>query len=267
MLDKIIHRWLRLPYTLHVTQYKKVKNPCARVLFIHGIGNSGEVWQRVIDKLPDDVSIMTIDLLGFGKSPHPEWAEYDVVTQARSIIATLLKLRLTKRVTIVGHSLGSLVAIEVTKRYPLLVKSLVLCSPPLYDAHTDKNRLLRRLFLAAKKRPDDFLRLASIATKYKLVNPSFSVNEGNIHSYMETLRASILMQTSLEDVKKINKPLTLIAGSADPFVKKRNLKSIAKTNKEVEIVNILAGHEIRGRYVQVVVDVIVRQADKLGSSS
>ena len=65
-------------------------------------------------------------MLGFGQSPRPQWAVYDAKTQARSVIATLLKLRFSTPLTIVGHSLGALVAIEMALRYPLLVKKLFL---------------------------------------------------------------------------------------------------------------------------------------------
>src|SRR5438094_99045 len=129
MMSAIIHRWLRLPYTLHVRYNKKPKKPHATVLFIHGLGNTGDAWKEVIDKLPDDIRVISIDLLGFGQSPRPNWAVYNAKTQARSVLATFLKLRLRTPVYVVGHSLGALVGIEVAKRYPLLVKGLVLCSP------------------------------------------------------------------------------------------------------------------------------------------
>ena len=256
MLDTIIHRWLRVPYTLHVRYHKKAKKSRASVLFVHGIGNTGEGWQEVIDQLPRDISIMTIDLLGFGDSPRPEWAKYSVKTQARSIIATLIKLRLTKKIIIVGHSLGSLVAIEVAKSYPLLVESLVLCSPPLYDSQNDKNYLLRRLFRVASNRPDDFVRLSGVAAKYNLINPTFNVTHDNFHSYMATLRASILTQTSLQDVKKINLPIYIIAGKADPWIKKRNLNQVIDENSHASLTMIMARHEIRKRYAKTISQII-----------
>lgn len=71
MLDVILHKWLRIPYALNVYSNRRVKRARASVLFIHGIGNSGAAWKQVVNKLPDDINIMTIDLLGVGKSPHP----------------------------------------------------------------------------------------------------------------------------------------------------------------------------------------------------
>lgn len=249
MLDTIFHRVLRIPYTLHVSIEKKPKKPTKTIVFLHGIGNSGAAWEKVIDKLPDDVRVISLDLLGFGASPRPSWAVYSVKTQARSVVATLVGLKLSGRVVLVGHSLGSLVAVEVARRYPLAVKSLVLCSPPFYDPKSDKNHFLKAAFRHAEKHPERFLKLTSIAMKYNLINKSFSVTQDTIRPYLATLSASILTQTSLHDAMRLKKPMILLFGIADPWVKKRNLKKIAAANPKAELRTILAGHEVRGPFI------------------
>lgn len=256
MFDSFLHRVLRLPYTLHIHTERKPAEYTKTVVLLHGIGNSGAAWDEVVDKLPKDTYVISLDLLGFGQSPSPSWAVYDVRTQARSVIATLIKLRLSGRVTIVGHSLGSLVAVEVAKRYPLAVRSLVLCSPPFYDHATDKNRMLKVAFRHAERYPERFVRLAGLATKYNLVNKAFQVTDQNVQAYLATLGASILNQTSLEDAKAINKPIKMLFGALDPFVKRRNLKAIAAANSKAELRTIVAGHEVRGLFVDAVVDAI-----------
>lgn len=256
MFDTLVHKWLRVPYRLHVKKRKAVSRPRATIVFLHGIGNKGESWDRVIAQLPDDVTAITVDLLGFGSSPRPTWAKYDVRTQARAVVTTLIGLHIRGRVTIVGHSLGSLVAIEATKRYPALVKSLLLCSPPLYDTEKDKIRLVTAALKQIKRNPERFVKLVAVAKKYKLANKTFTVTDENVHSYMETLQASILTQTSLNDALTIRKPIVMIYGSADPWVKKRNLTSVVKGNKRASLITIRAGHEVRGPYGKVVVRAI-----------
>lgn len=256
MFDTLVHKWLRVPYRLHVKKRRAVSRPRATIVFLHGIGNKGESWDSVIAQLPDDVTAITVDLLGFGNSPRPTWAKYDVRTQARAVITTLIGLHIRGRVTIVGHSLGSLVAIEATKRYPALVKSLLLCSPPLYDTEKDKIRLVTAALKQIKRNPERFVKLVAVAKKYKLANKTFTVTDENVHSYMETLQASILTQTSLNDALTIRKPIVMIYGSADPWVKKRNLTSVVRGNKRASLITIRAGHEVRGPYGKVVVRAI-----------
>lgn len=263
-MDTLTHRWLKIPYALNVHFKQTPKKPRATVLFIHGIGNTGAAWDEVTAKLPNDVRVVSIDLLGFGGSPAPKWAQYSAKTQAASVLATYLKLRILTPTIIVGHSLGSLVAIEMAKRYPLLVKSLILCSPPLYTT-TQKTALLpssdvvlKQLYKSVYSRPDDFVKLSAIAMKYDLINKSFNVTNDNVDSYMAALEAMILNQTSLRDAEKLKVPTTIIRGTLDPFVVAKNLKGLTKTNANIKMRSIIAGHEVRGRYVKFVVEEILK---------
>ncbi len=245
----------------------RAKKARATVIFLHGIGSSGGEWHDVVTKLPDNLTIMTVDLLGFGQSAKPEWARYDAREQARSVIATLVRQRLRGKVIVVGHSLGALVAVEVAKRYPILVSSLVLCSPPFYNPDRDgklpnADRILQKLFSQVERNQEYFLKFASMAIKYKLVNPAFSVTEESLPSYIQTLKASIISQSAFDDVKTLKCPITVIYGSLDPLVIDRNLKEIAKENQQVTLARILVGHEIIGRFVPVVVDRINRHIEQ-----
>lgn len=265
MIDQFIHKWFRVPYTLHVRTFRRVKRPAATILFIHGIGNNGAAWKEVVELLPADVRVVAVDLLGFGQSPRPEWAIYDAKRQATSVLATYLKLRLAGRVIIVGHSLGALVAIEIAKRYPLLVKHLILCSPPFYRSDDTPEKLprhpdavLRRIYKQAERYPDKFIILANFVTKYKLINKTFSVTSDNLHSYIGTLRATILNQTSLDDAMKLTIPTDLICGSLDPVVIKKNLKTLVKANPNMKLKTIIAGHEVQGLFVPAVASTIAK---------
>lgn len=265
MIDILLHRWLKVPYALYAdTRSTKEKHPKVTVLFIHGIGNSGKAWSSVIDSLPKDIRVVTVDLLGFGQSPRPEWAIYSAKTQARSVIATLFKLHLTGRVIIVGHSLGALVAVEVAKRYPLLVSSLILCSPPFYKEDQSNprlmpssDRILINLFKLARKRPDEFMRVAALVTRMGLVNATFSLTPENAPIYMNALEASIINQTSLRDAIRLRIPISVICGLLDPVVIIKNLRYLTKQNKHANLTAIVAGHEVRGRlYISTVAQAI-----------
>lgn len=265
-VQTFLHRYLRLPYNLNVQYVHRPKKPRATIVFLHGIGSSGAEWHDVVQQLPDNIAVMTIDLLGFGQSPKPEWARYDAVEQARSVIATLLRQTIRGRVLVVGHSLGALVAVEVAKRYPILVSSLVLCSPPFYNPDRDgklpnPDRILQNLFNQVERNQEYFLKFATVAIKYKLVNPAFSVTEENLPSYIQTLKASIISQSAFHDIQTLKCPITIIYGSLDPLVIDRNLKEIAKANPHVTLSRILVGHEIIGRFVPAVVTQITHHIE------
>lgn len=258
-----MHGWLRIPYTLHVTVDRKVKKPRATVLFIHGIGLSARSWGQVVEQMPRNVRVITIDLLGFGQSPKPHWAIYNVRLQARMIIATVLRLRITGPVVLVGHSLGALVSVEVAKRYPLLVRSMVLCSPPFYkpDAATKRliphaDKVLKDIYKAIQKYPDQFIKISQLAVKYGLVNKGFSLTKDDSHGYMGALEASIINQTSLQDAVKLKKRMHIIHGALDAVVIKKNLKYLVKHNDQATLTTVMAGHEVRGLYIPAVIAAI-----------
>ena len=269
MLDTVIHRWLKVPYALHAEVFASEQKSVATVLFIHGIGNKGRAWDEVIEKLPKNIKVVIVDLLGFGESPNPSWALYNARTQARSVLTTIFKLRLRSPIIMVGHSLGALVAVDVARRYPLIVRSLILCSPPFYQLHEDEKRLLPRvdkvltdIYKTVQKYPEQFLQFAAMAMRYKLINNDFSVTDKNIDSYMATLEAAIINQTSFEDVSKLKLPIKILHGTLDPVVVARNLKELARDNSNIKLRSVLAGHEIKGRLVDETVIAISQASHK-----
>lgn len=264
MWDRIIYQWLRVPYTLYVTVDRKVKKPRATVVLIHGIGLSADAWNEVVEKLPSDIRVITIDLLGFGQSPKPHWAIYSVRLQRRMIIATFLRLRISGPVVLVGHSLGALVSVEIAKKYPLFVRSMVLCSPPFYKQDVVAKRLiphtesiLKDIYRAIHKNPEQFVKISQLAAKYGLVNKSFSLSSDDVHSYMGALEASIINQTSLQDAVKLKRiPMQIIYGALDAVVVGKNLKYLAHHNPNATLSTVIAGHEVRGLYVPAVINAV-----------
>lgn len=265
--DAFLHRFLRIPYRLHVHVDKKVKDPAATVLLLHGLGNSGETWDEIVKKLPKNVRVISIDLLGFGQSPSPRWLKYSTNVQARSVAHTLLRMGVTQQLTIVGHSMGSLVAVEVTKRYPLFIKSLVLCSPPFYTdiqkktLLPDPNTVLKKLYRLMQKHPKNIVDIIPLFARLNIVGKAFKVTGDNIDIYLGALEASIVNQTGFNDIKKLQKPIQLLHGIVDPVVIKKNLDTIVSVNKHAKLSVVLSGHEMMGPYIPAVVKAIERSLE------
>ncbi len=248
--DTLFHRWLKLPYTLHIAHGATFKRSRLTVVFLHGIGGNSSVWQPIIDQLPAHIRPISIDLLGYGQSPHPDWPTYDASLQANSVIATLIKAGLSGPVVIIGHSLGSLVAVEIAKRYRFLVKGLILCSPPFYNKSTPslQEKLLANLYQSALRYPHLTLTITKLGTKYPLVNTGFKVNQDNIGIFLATLEASIINQTSLDDIVNLHIPIHIISGRLDPLVPSKNLIRLSRNSPNITIQTILASHEITKPY-------------------
>lgn len=255
-IANFFHKYLKIPYPLNTHVFQSPKKPKATYIFIHGIGNTLHSWDEVVKNMPNDVRIIGIDLLGFGESPRPGWVVYDAKTQARSVGMTLLALRLTSKPILVGHSLGALVAVEVAKRYPLLARRLILCSPPFYMPESDKKGIkpaddvLRMLYRTAKKHPERLERLSPLAAKLGLANKAFNVTKDNIPSYFAALESSIINQTSLLDITKVQLPIDIFYGIFDPVVIKKHIVKLSKEYENISATRLSVGHEVVGGYVQ-----------------
>jgi pimeloyl-ACP methyl ester carboxylesterase len=109
--------------------YRRAFVHCGRgpaVLLIHGIGDSSDTWNSVIQRLARDHTVIAPDLLGHGRSDKPR-ADYSVAAYANGM-RDLISVLGVDRVTVVGHSLGGGVAMQFAYQYPERCERLVLVS-------------------------------------------------------------------------------------------------------------------------------------------
>jgi pimeloyl-ACP methyl ester carboxylesterase len=96
------------------------------IVLVHGLGGSWQTWLKNIPALAAEHRVIAVDLPGFGASdvlPAPAAME----THAH-IIATLLTELGVPSATIIGHSMGGLVAMQLIDARPDLVDALVMAN-------------------------------------------------------------------------------------------------------------------------------------------
>lgn len=105
-----------------------------RLVLIHGLGGSTRYWAKRLDGREADYRILMVDLLGFGQSPKPE-ADYSLATHVTAV-RTAMKEEgfLVAGTTVVGHSLGALVALGVLAEDPDIPLRGVLLSIPVFNS-------------------------------------------------------------------------------------------------------------------------------------
>ena len=94
------------------------------VLLVHGIAGSSATWSRVMPDLAEHHTVIAPDLLGHGESAKPR-GDYSLGAYA-SGIRDLLAVLGHERATIVGHSLGGGVAMQLAYQFPQICERLVL---------------------------------------------------------------------------------------------------------------------------------------------
>ncbi len=253
MWDKLLHKYLRAPYILNAEELQAPTQQTATIILLHGIGSSLSMWKPLVKKMPADIRIIAIDLLGFGDSPKPDWGIYNARVQADSVATTLFSMKIIGPVVVVGHSLGSLISIEFARRYPLMTKSVVLISPPLYKPDRNPKRFdfkpeeaLRRMYQLMAENPNATERILRMAGKYNFLNKGFSSQNVNVPSYLASLQAAIINQQSYRDILKIKRPVHIVSGQLDAIVLDETIEDIVKQRPNVQWTRVLGGHEIVG---------------------
>jgi pimeloyl-ACP methyl ester carboxylesterase len=94
------------------------------VVLVHGFTGAIDWWERMIPLLDDDTRVVAIDLLGHGGSEKPGDG-YTMEEQAGLVSAALRRLGIG-RATVVGHSLGAVVATATAEASPGTVDRVVV---------------------------------------------------------------------------------------------------------------------------------------------
>jgi pimeloyl-ACP methyl ester carboxylesterase len=105
------------------------------VLLLHGNGVTLEDWfaSGVFQELSKSSRVIAFDRPGFGYSTRPRARVWSPAAQA-DLLALALRSLGADDLTIVGHSFGTMVAVEMAKRHPELVQRLVLMSGYYYPS-------------------------------------------------------------------------------------------------------------------------------------
>lgn len=121
--------------------FVKIFGSGARTLvFVAGLGGTTRYWETRVTELAQDYRIVLVDLLGFGQSPKP-WVKYSV---ERHVAALQRVLDPLGPITIVGHSLGALIAAAYAARHNENVDGLVLISLPHFGSQDKAYKYMRQ---------------------------------------------------------------------------------------------------------------------------
>ena len=126
------------------------------VIFLHGFMGSCADWDFIINKLPQGFNLITIDLIGHGKTDSPvNVYEYSTKTMVRQLLKIIRYFKISRAI-IAGYSLGGRAALSLAVRYPELVEALILES--ITPGIENKNERFERVNsdkLLAKKIEDE----------------------------------------------------------------------------------------------------------------
>jgi pimeloyl-ACP methyl ester carboxylesterase len=101
---------------------RQVGDAGPRVVFVHGLFGQGKNWTTIARGLSDRHRVTLLDLPNHGHSPWTDRVDY---LDMAELVATELE-HLGEPVTLVGHSMGGKVAMQLALRRPELLRALVV---------------------------------------------------------------------------------------------------------------------------------------------
>src|SRR6056297_268288 len=113
------------------------------ILLIHGLGSSSDVWEKSKSYLEKEYTIIKVDLFGHIKNQSVPEEKISIQKTADDIIKELINKGIDE-VDIIGHSLGGLIAVDITVKQKELVNRLILVDTPTKQTGL---KLMNYLFL------------------------------------------------------------------------------------------------------------------------
>lgn len=105
---------------MHNREAEKVAVPT--LVFLHGMGTGANAWQPQVDAFRDGYRVLAPFLPGYGPQPGP----FSLDGAVEMVAALLHDEKVPVPAHVCGLSLGALIALELARRHPELVRSLVL---------------------------------------------------------------------------------------------------------------------------------------------
>ena len=112
------------------------------LVLIHGVGLNWQVWQPQLDALSDEFRVIAYDTLGHGNSRNPA-ADLGLDEYIKQL-AELLDTLEIRRVNLCGHSMGALVTLGFSLKYPGRVLRIISMMAA-YDRSSEHRQRSRKV--------------------------------------------------------------------------------------------------------------------------
>jgi pimeloyl-ACP methyl ester carboxylesterase len=234
------------------------------VVLLHGLTGTHEYFAPLAIRLSQTNRVIAPDLLGFGRSPWP-----DISYTVDEHLAALEQVLPKEPFVLIGHSMGTLLALEFARRHPQRVTGLVLISPPSIQ---DRAALVK--ILKAESAVESLMELDNFwaplvchlheafgeRTYYvyrpfvERALPDAVVLAATRHrwaSYNSSLENVVLKLRATEMLPQMKVPTLIVVGDHDAYVDQARLRLIAP-NAVIE----KGGHNILWEQPEVVIGAV-----------
>jgi pimeloyl-ACP methyl ester carboxylesterase len=227
------------------------------VIMIHGVVNDHSVWILQSRYLAHHGwNVLAVDLPGHGRSAGEAPG---TVEQAADFVAALLDAAGVQRAALVGHSWGSLIALESAARLQERVSRLVLVG----TAYPMK--VSQALLDASLNEPEQALQMINVFSRSTLAAPPSALGPGtwvygaslalgrrvlaankSVNVFHRGFQACDRYAHGEDAIARVRCPVLFVLGSLDqmtpPKAAQGLIKKARETGKTVEVASLPVGH-------------------------
>ena len=128
------------------------------IVLLHGFLENSSMWQPFMQPLSKNNQVITIDLLGHGKTGCLGYI-HSMELMAEIVEVVLNSLKITKT-TLIGHSMGGYVALAFAEKHPDKLHGLCLMNSTAHADTPEKKINRDRAIEAVKQNHKTFIRIA-----------------------------------------------------------------------------------------------------------
>jgi non-heme chloroperoxidase len=228
------------------------------VILLHGYTDSWFSWSLVMPQLAGTHHVFALDQRGHGRTSRPRDG-YSLASLAADVIA-FMDAKGIARATVVGHSLGGMVAQRVAKFAPQRVSGLVLVA----TTSTTRHDALREFVQAVRELPDEvplaFAADFQKSTVHAPVPPEFlqamiAGSQGMPGRVWKSIAEGFIEEPAIEPLARVPFPVLVMSGERDEIFPRTEIAELQRIFPGARHVDFAAtGHsphwERPGRFVR-----------------
>lgn len=208
------------------------------VVLLHGFLENSTMWKNVTEALQKTHRVITIDLLGHGKTGNLGYV-HTMKMYAEAVEAVLNHLHL-RRVQIIGHSMGGYVVLAFAEKHPEKVKALCLLNSTAQADNEERKKIRERANKLIQKNFENMVKisLGNLFSSDNLTRFSNEINEAKNQALTTSLQGYISANEGMKNRPNRehvlqNAPFKklMIIGKKDPVL---NYKSLIEESKRTE---------------------------------
>ena len=223
-------------------------------IFIHGVLNDHSVWILQTRYLAHHGwNVLAVDLPGHCRSAGEPPAS---VEQAADFVLALMDAAGLKKAALVGHSFGSLIAMEAASRAPARIRQLVLVGTAF------PMRVSPALLEASVSAPMKALEMVNVFSRATLSPPPSALGPGTwvygasmalgrrvlasntkVNVFYTGFKACDSYDNGLQAITQVTCPVLFVLGQTDQMTPPKAAQGLINGAKNAQVVYLPGGHQ------------------------